>query len=75
LEVTTMTKTWMVEQQWRVGDMTVPIRSVVKAETKQAARKGAAAACKAAYEHLAEEHEIRRPAEPAGDAIVLYAVG
>ncbi len=52
-------KTWMVEQLWTIGDMTVPVRSVVEAKTKKAAQKGAAAACKAAHEKLCEEHGVQ----------------
>lgn len=67
-------RTWMVEQLWAVGDMTVPIRSVVEAKTRKGAQKGAEAACKVAHEKLAEEHGIRG-GQPASKAQVLYAIG
>ncbi len=66
-------KTWMVEQQHKLGDMYVPIRSVVQAKTRKQAQKGAAEACKKANEHLAQKHGTE-PAEPQGEAIVLYPI-
>jgi hypothetical protein len=69
-------KIWMVEQQWRIrskvtGNLTLPVRSVVISPDEAGAEKGAAEACRKAFEELSHG---RVKGDPVGDAVVLYPV-